>query len=113
MQNKIWQKPLPVRWGQNLWTAVLRWKQSSGWPLDTILLRVSMLPLLPLYCWRLGFEQGLMCFYNFFVGAGGFTVYRSDRDPGLSIRENSTDAWVFQQIFILGDYRKLAARPDV
>jgi len=112
-QNKVWRKPQLLRWGQNLWATVDRWSQSSGWPLQSILLRLLMLPLLPLYVWRLGLGQGLKTFYRFLMGEGGFVIHRSDRDLGTIIREDSTDIWVFQQIFILHDYRRVAGRHDV
>lgn len=112
-RNKVWRKPTLLRWGQNFWARTQRWSQSSGWPLDEILLRLLMLPLLPLYVWRLGPGQGLLTFYRFLLGEGGFDIERSERDPGTMIREDSTDAWVFQQIFILRDYRQLEGRSDV
>ncbi len=111
--NKVWKKPLLLRWGQDLWGALDRWSHASGWPLEALALRLLMLPLLPLYMWRLGVGQGVMTFYRFFVGEGGFTVYRSERDTGTMIRADSTDPWVFQQIFIQCDYRHLAHRRDV
>lgn len=113
MQNRAWRKPLSIRLGQSLWAKVRQWSKSTGWPLDGFLLRLSMIPLLPLYCLRLGLGQGLSTFYRFFFGDGGFTIYRSDRDLGTDIRDDSTDPWVFQQIFILQDYRRLAGRQDV
>ncbi|WP_324950781.1 FkbM family methyltransferase [Oligoflexus sp.] len=90
-----------------------RWSLSSGWPLNKAALRLLMLPLLPLYIWRLGLGQGLVTFYRFLLGEDGFVIHRSERDPGTIIRDDSTDAWVFQQIFILCDYRLLVGRSDV
>lgn len=113
-QNKVWRKPPLLRWEQNLWATVGRWSQSSGWPLQAIVLRLLMLLLLPLYAWRLGLAQGLRTLYRFLLGKGGFVIHRSDRDPGTIIREdNSTDIWVFQQIFILSGYRHIAGRHAV
>lgn len=112
-RNKVWKKPLLLRSGQELWGALERWGKASGWPLEAIVLRLLMLPLLPLYLWRLGAGQGFVTFYRFMLGEGGFAIYRSERDTGTMIREDSTDPWVFQQIFILCDYRHLAQRNDV
>jgi FkbM family methyltransferase len=72
-----------------------------------------MLPLLPLYILRLGAAQGLVIFYRFLSGEGGFPVFRSERDTGTVVREDSTDPWVFQQVFILQDYRALAHKADI
>jgi FkbM family methyltransferase len=112
-QRKDWNKPLLLRWRQDLWGALDRWSQSTGWPLEPIALRLLMLPLLPLYLWRLGLNQGFLTFYRFLLGDHGMTVYRSERDTGTIIRADSTDPWVFQQIFILCEYRPLAGRKDV
>ncbi len=111
--DRALRKPFSIRWGQRLWAALSRTSKKTGWPLDSGLIRLLMLLLMPLYIKRLGFIQGLSCLYRFISSQGGFTLYRSDRDLGLFIREDSTDALVFQQIFILGDYRKLNRRSDV
>jgi FkbM family methyltransferase len=111
--TQAWHKPLIMRWGQKLWGSLDRWSRTSGWPLTELALRLLIVPLLPLYLWRLGPSQGLVTFYRFLLGEGGFAVYRSERDTGTMIREDTTDPWVFQQIFILRDYQPLAGRGDV
>jgi FkbM family methyltransferase len=111
--DRALRKPFSLRWSQRLWAALSRTSKKTGWPLDIGLIRLLMLLLMPLYIKRLGLIQGLSCLYRFLSSQGGFTLYRSDRDLGLFIREDSNDALVFQQIFILGDYRKLNRRTDV
>jgi FkbM family methyltransferase len=113
IQHKVWNKPLLLRWTQKLWGALDRWSQATGWPLEPIAMRIFMLAIFPLYLCRLGFAQGFVTFYRFMLGDYGMTIYRSERDTGTLIREDSTDLWVFQQIFILREYRPLAGRDDV
>ncbi|HET9239894.1 MAG TPA: FkbM family methyltransferase [Oligoflexus sp.] len=111
--NKVWTKPLLLRWSQNLWSRVHQWSQRSGWPLEAVVLRLLMLPFLPLYMLRLGAGQGFVTFYRFLCGEGGFPVYRSERDTGTMVRADSTDPWVFQQVFIQQDYRALAQKAEI
>ncbi len=111
--TKSLHKPLSLRWGQQVWNLLGLWSKQINWPLDTLAARILMLPLLPFYLQRLGFMQGLVTLYRFVMGQGGFTVYRSDMDPGLEIREDSTDALVFHQVFILRDYQKCSSRDNV
>lgn len=111
--TKSLHKPFHLRWGQNLWAALGRWSRQYHWPFDTVAIRLLMLPLFPLYMRRHGFATGLSTLYRFMRGEGGFTVSRSELDPGVSIREDSTDAYVYQQIFILDAYDKAKDRDEV
>jgi hypothetical protein len=112
-QNPTWRKPRLMHGRQALAASLNRWSQVTGWPLQGVARRFLLLALLPLYVVRLGLGQGLTTLYRFLLGEDGFVIERSERDPGLTIREDSADAWEFQQIFILQDYRLLADRHDV
>ncbi|WP_141732787.1 hypothetical protein [Oligoflexus tunisiensis] len=112
-QNPTWQKPWLMRVRRALAASLNRWNRATGWPLQPLAQRLFLLTLLPFYVGRLGLGQGLMTFYRFLLGENGFVIDRSERDPGLMIREDSADAWEFQQVFILQEYRRLAGRHDV
>ena len=113
MSSQKIKKSIGLRLGQELWAMLGRWRQVTGLPWDNWALRLSLFPLAPLYVLRLGWAHGLGTLGRFFAGQGDFKIYRSQLDPGLYIRESSTDAYVFQQIFIMQDYSRAQGRDKV